>query len=395
MSDAEGVELAAPAVATSTTVRPPLNFVPGTSIPVLIFLNSASGGRQGGRLLRLFQQWLGEAQVHDLATVRQGGPSPEAVLRRYEGVEGLRVIACGGDGTCCWVLTALANVPGCQAAVGTMPLGTGNDFSRALGWGSGLTRAMRSAKWLQKVAMATAVPFDRWSVSVSTPAEPMPPTFVRADSGVVGTWQNYLGIGIEAAAIHAFHVKREANPEAFNGRLKNQAKMGLLGVGKSGLCPLACGAAPQLAPRLVVKVRHRGKTELEPLPLPRRLKAFVLVNIPSHAAGRNLWGAYSSSDGGPQSYSDGLIEVVGFHSASHFGAYLACNPLCSIRATGSTRLCQVEELRIELLEPLHIQMDGEPWLQPAGSIHIQHHSSPMVLRAPKGKVTYPPKEPPK
>lgn len=141
-------------------------------------------------------------------------------------------------------------------------------------------------------------------------------------------------------------------------------------------------------------MRFRNESSFEPLTLPKRLKALVLVNIPSHAAGRNLWGAYKSREsmriplvvgrgrrpsgkttstmsfllsleaaphlnfraldsgmarylpalvvtGVPQSFSDGLIEVVGFHSAAHFGTYLACNPLCSIPATGSTRLCQV------------------------------------------------------
>lgn len=118
-----------------TTSSPPATLVTieGTSIPVLIFLNSGSGGRQGGKLLKKFQQWVGDAQVYDLANVRKGGPKPEDVLARYVGVEGLRVIACGGDGTCCWIFSALAKVSQCKAMLGTMPLGTGNDFSRALG----------------------------------------------------------------------------------------------------------------------------------------------------------------------------------------------------------------------------------------------------------------------
>ena len=110
-----------------------LVYVKGTTVPVIIFLNSNSGGRQGGKLLKKFQKWVGEAQVYDLANVRKGGPKPEEVLKKFEGVKNLRVVACGGDGTCCWLLTALEKVPGIKAPLGTMPLGTGNDFSRALG----------------------------------------------------------------------------------------------------------------------------------------------------------------------------------------------------------------------------------------------------------------------
>lgn len=46
-------------------------------------------------------------------------------------------IVCGGDGTVMWVVTEMVknginvkNVP-----IGIVPLGTGNDFSRSLGWG--------------------------------------------------------------------------------------------------------------------------------------------------------------------------------------------------------------------------------------------------------------------
>eukprot|EP00966_Prymnesium_polylepis_P288953 6674517-Prymnesium_polylepis.1 len=56
--------------------------------------------------------------------------------------------------------------------------------------------------------------------------------------------------------------------------------------------------------------------------------------------------------------------------------------------SNSTRLAQVAEIKIELLEPLHIQLDGEPWLQPPCTITIKHHSAPLVLQAPTRRQMY-------
>lgn len=51
----------------------------------------------------------------------------------------LRIIISGGDGTVGWVLNILseAGVKLEELVFGILPLGTGNDFSRALNWGPG------------------------------------------------------------------------------------------------------------------------------------------------------------------------------------------------------------------------------------------------------------------
>jgi diacylglycerol kinase (ATP) len=46
-------------------------------------------------------------------------------------------VICGGDGTVMWVVSEIAKngIDPMLVHLAIMPLGTGNDFSRSLGWG--------------------------------------------------------------------------------------------------------------------------------------------------------------------------------------------------------------------------------------------------------------------
>ncbi len=46
-------------------------------------------------------------------------------------------MACGGDGTIMWVVSELSKhgIDPMSTPIAVIPLGTGNDFSQALGWG--------------------------------------------------------------------------------------------------------------------------------------------------------------------------------------------------------------------------------------------------------------------
>ncbi len=48
-----------------------------------------------------------------------------------------RIIVCGGDGSVMWVVEEmiLYKIDHEKCPIGILPFGTGNDFSRSLGWG--------------------------------------------------------------------------------------------------------------------------------------------------------------------------------------------------------------------------------------------------------------------
>jgi diacylglycerol kinase (ATP) len=85
------------------------------------------------------------------------------------------VIICGGDGTVLWVVSSVikAGVNPNDVSFGIIPIGTGNDFSRSLGWGgSPITFSQNNLRELRKRIVkwvsAQKVKFDLWDISIET-----------------------------------------------------------------------------------------------------------------------------------------------------------------------------------------------------------------------------------
>ena len=57
-------------------------------------------------------------------------------MELYKKVPNVRVLVCGGDGTVGWVLSAMDSLGlSYFPPVAVIPIGTGNDLARTLGWG--------------------------------------------------------------------------------------------------------------------------------------------------------------------------------------------------------------------------------------------------------------------
>ncbi|RMX60781.1 hypothetical protein pdam_00024626, partial [Pocillopora damicornis] len=113
---------------------PPGLFPPGSQ-PLLVLVNSKSGGGQGADMFTAFQRLLNPNQVYSLL---EGG---HYQVYAFRSISDFRVLICGGDGTVGWVLTCLDDVVQemkCKLpASAVLPLGIGNDLSRVLHWGGG------------------------------------------------------------------------------------------------------------------------------------------------------------------------------------------------------------------------------------------------------------------
>ncbi|XP_063061527.1 diacylglycerol kinase delta-like isoform X4 [Engraulis encrasicolus] len=154
---------------------------PSCTSPLLVFVNSKSGDNQGVKFLRRFKQLLNPAQVFDLMN---GGP--HLGLRLFQKFDTFRILVCGGDGSVGWVLSEIdmltlhkqcyrdtdggrfghqsQSLTQCQ--LGVLPLGTGNDLARVLGWGSACDDDTQLPQILEKLERASTKMLDRWSIMV-------------------------------------------------------------------------------------------------------------------------------------------------------------------------------------------------------------------------------------
>uniref|UniRef100_A0A8D0CY92 Diacylglycerol kinase n=1 Tax=Sander lucioperca TaxID=283035 RepID=A0A8D0CY92_SANLU len=127
------------------------------SSPLLVLVNSKSGDNQGVKFLRKFKQLLNPAQVFDLMN---GGP--ELGLRLFQKFVTFRILVCGGDGSVGWVLSELDKLNlHKQCQLGVLPLGTGNDLARVLGWGGLCDDDAQLLQILEKLERATTKMLDR------------------------------------------------------------------------------------------------------------------------------------------------------------------------------------------------------------------------------------------
>uniref|UniRef100_A0A3Q3S300 Diacylglycerol kinase n=1 Tax=Mastacembelus armatus TaxID=205130 RepID=A0A3Q3S300_9TELE len=169
------------------------------SSPLLVLVNSKSGDNQGVKFLRKFKQLLNPAQVFDLMN---GGP--ELGLRLFQKFVTFRILVCGGDGSVGWVLSELDKLNlHKQCQLGVLPLGTGNDLARVLGWGGLCDDDAQLLQILEKLERATPKMLDRWSVmTYEVPSTNKHTPIVKEDDSLDSPLQVHITQYADSVASH-------------------------------------------------------------------------------------------------------------------------------------------------------------------------------------------------
>uniref|UniRef100_A0A8C5G1F1 Diacylglycerol kinase n=1 Tax=Gouania willdenowi TaxID=441366 RepID=A0A8C5G1F1_GOUWI len=356
------------------------------SSPLLVLVNSKSGDNQGVKFLRRFKQLLNPAQVFDLMN---GGP--ELGLRLFQKFVTFRILVCGGDGSVGWVLSELDKLNlHKQCQLGVLPLGTGNDLARVLGWGGLCDDDAQLLQILEKLERATTKMLDRWSVMTYEVPANIKHTPMYADSvashlakildsdkhsDVISSakyvlqcsekcvMNNYFGIGLDAKISLEFNNKRDEHPKKCSSRTKNMMWYGVLGT-------------KELVQKTYKNLEQRVQLECDgvPISLPS-LQGLAVLNIPSYAGGINFWGGTKEDNNyGAPSFDDKKLEVVAVFGSMQ----MAMSRVINLQ---HHRIAQCRQVKITILgeEGVPVQVDGEAWIQPPGIVKIVHRNRAQML----------------
>uniref|UniRef100_A0AAY4EJR3 Diacylglycerol kinase n=1 Tax=Denticeps clupeoides TaxID=299321 RepID=A0AAY4EJR3_9TELE len=303
--------------------------------PLLVFVNPKSGGNQGAKIIRSFMWYLNPRQVFDLS---QGGPNEG--LEMYRKVPNLRILACGGDGTVGWILSALDQLKlDPQPPVAVLPLGTGNDLARTLNWGGGYTDEPVS-KILSHVEDGNIVQLDRWNLTVKPNADAPQEEKdeQQTDKLSLDVFNNYFSLGFDARVTLEFHESREAKPEKFNSRFRN--KMFYAGTAFSDFL---AGSSKDLAKHIRVVCDGTDLTgKIQEL----KLQCLLFLNIPRDTTMATL--------------------QVGGHGE---------------------RLCQCKEAILSTFKPIPMQVDGEPCKLAPSIIKICLRNKANMVQKTKRRIS--------
>ncbi|KAL8129699.1 hypothetical protein V2J09_018854 [Rumex salicifolius] len=380
--------------------------IEATESPMVVFVNSRSGGRHGPELKERLQQLMGEEQVFDLSDVKpqefvqfglacleQLAANGDSCARDIR--VKLRIVVAGGDGTVGWALGSLGELYKLGREplppVAIIPLGTGNDLSRSFGWGGSFPFAWKSAvkRSLHRAITGPVCRLDSWHVTVTMPAGevvdlpysvkhseecPLDQDFQgegRLPEKVTcydGVFYNYFSIGMDAQVAYGFHHLRNEKPYLAQGPITNKLIYSGYSCTQGWFCT-PCVSDPGLRGlRNILKI-HIKKVNCsgwEEVRVPSNVRSIVALNLHSYASGRHPWGnlspEYLEKRGFVEAHADdGLLEIFGLKHGWHASFVM-------VELISAKHIAQAAAIRMEIRggdwKQAFLQMDGEPWKQP-------------------------------
>ncbi|KAG5467117.1 hypothetical protein LSCM1_01298 [Leishmania martiniquensis] len=274
-------------------------------------VNLRSGGRRCAEyVLRKLSETLGADRVWVLfkeRTAESHRAELEVFLRKQAPDY---VIIAGGDGTISFVMDVIKRLQNQhllspnRGVIAPFPLGTGNDFSFTLGFGSGFARWIvlgeaRFQRLMRAYETAAITNVDRWSLHVTT-------TTARHPGGLMHNYvfNNYFSIGFDAAVASQLNRFRGRHRSLFTTRP-------VVKLWYAAFAIMALFTEKKIGSSILLDIDGRR------VPVPVNAKSVAVCNMLTYAGGAVAWNGAAADHYAKPSVCDGRVEVVCFYGIWH------------------------------------------------------------------------------
>ncbi|KAL2939146.1 Diacylglycerol kinase 5, partial [Bienertia sinuspersici] len=344
------------------------------NFPVIVFINSKSGGQLGGDLLHTYRSLLNENQVIDLLE-----EAPDKCLSRlylnletlkqkeddlaFKIEEKLRLIVAGGDGTAGWLLGVVCDLKlGRAPPIATVPLGTGNNLPFAFGWGKRNPGTdERSVKsFLRQVKLAKEMQIDNWHIVMRMRPQGEGHCDPVAPLELPHALHSFQRVSSTDSSHNSMYAKQVCTQGWFLGSLMHPTDKNIAQLAK-------------------VMIKKTEGSEWEELHVPRSIRSIICLNLPSFSGGLNPWGKPRKSrfrrmnqDLTPSYVDDGRIEVVAEHTYMRIDGEPWRQPLPVDDDTVEVEISHLGQVNMLAVHGCRCKSTGDPVSVHPGSPHGNH-----------------------
>lgn len=308
----------------------------------VFMVNPTSGGGEGVRIAKSLAPILDKIGLSSSAyAIRMTTFPTDLEALRKVAAEAGSLVAVGGDGTVNDLVRAMLEA-GADCSLGVIPVGTGNDLARVAGTRGLLVRHGLEAV-LRSLLEGRTMCLDVW----------------RAGDRY---FTNYLSVGLDAAVVADFHVRRQLGLFPTGSVAGNKAAYAVCALNSLNQRIHGSRAELMLPDGSLAHLDLQGCT------------ALILANIPSYGGGAlSACGVHCD---------DGLLQATIIRSPlSLAGMFLVQHLLPWRKAAYAARLecLAVRKVTLHLEQNEFLQMDGEPCAELAGQCLSVEHAGKVRL----------------